>query len=113
MDTSLLSNFTQADAIFIGSGFVGMVCHYIKKKAKKETSSTMAGYFGKDNAASTITMLGAFFLAVVTALNSGIINPQMDLWGILYAGLTTGFAVDSGFNSGNDPLPKEDPVQVK
>lgn len=108
MDTSLFSTFSQADAIFIGSGFVGMIFHFIKKKAKKETSSSIVGYFGKDNFAATICMFGAFATAVITALNSGIINDQMDLWGVLYAGLTTGFAVDAGFNSGSDPVVKEE-----
>jgi hypothetical protein len=99
----LTSSFTSSDVIFVASGFAGMVFHYIKKWARSETSSSMSGYFGKDNVNATMVTLGAFCMAVIGALGAGVITPEMNFYAVIYAGLTMGFAVDSGFNKGSDP----------
>jgi len=106
--TSIFAQVTQADWLFIASGFVGMVAHYLKKRARKETGSSLTGYFGTDNLNNTLTTFGAFGMAVIGALSTGIIAPDATIWAVLYAGLTTGYAVDSGFNKGTPhPKPKK------
>lgn len=104
---NLLSQITEADAIFVVSGFLGMVFHYMKKKTKKQTKASMLGWFGKDNGAASMTTLGAFAMACIAALNSGVITPEMNVYAVMYAGLTTGFAIDSGFNSDKETAVKK------
>lgn len=101
---NITSLIPESNIIFVVSGLIGMVCHYVKKYAKNETSSSFKGYFGRDNLNATINTFGAFGMAILGALSSGIITPQMTVWAVLYAGLTTGWAVDSGFNGGNEPM---------
>jgi hypothetical protein len=97
----IVSTFTDSNVIFIGSGLAGMVAHYMKKWARSETTSSLAGYFGKDNINATFATLGAFGTAVIGALGTGAITPEMNMYGVIYAGLTMGFAVDSSFNKGS------------
>jgi hypothetical protein len=104
-DLNLAAQFTNADAIFVASSFAGMVVHYVKKWAKDETHSSLAGWFGKDNINATLMAFGALGTAIIGALGSGLITPDMNLYALVYAGLTTGFAVDSGFNSGKKITP--------
>lgn len=112
MDLSLFSSITTGDIVFVVAGFAGMVLHYVKKKAKAETLASMAGYFIHNNLAATLSALGVFGMAVIGALGSGVITPDMNLWAILYAGLTTGFSIDSGFNSESEkPVVSEKPTE--
>lgn len=97
---NMASAFTNADAIYVASSFAGMVFHYAKKWAKDETTSSFTGWFGKDNINATMMAFGALGTAIVGALGSGLITPDMNMYAIVYAGLTTGFAIDSGFNKG-------------
>ena len=99
-DLNLAATFSNADAIFVMSSLAGMVFHYAKKWAKDETTSTLSGWFGKDNINATLMAFGALGTAIFGALGSGLITPDMNLYAIVYAGLTTGFAIDSGFNKG-------------
>jgi hypothetical protein len=98
MDTVTI--ITQPNIIFAASGLVGMAAHYIKKWARSETSSSIIGYFGKDNINATLNTFGAYCVAVIGALGTGVITSDMNVYGIIYAGLTMGFAVDSSFNRG-------------
>ena len=91
---------TPADAVFVGSSFVGMVAHYVKKWAMDETASSIHGWFGKDDIRATILTFGALGSAIVAAFASGVVTKDMNMMAVIYAGLTTGFAVDSGFNKG-------------
>lgn len=93
--------FTASHAIFVGSSVVGMVAHYAKKWAMDETTSKVHEWFGKDDLRATILTFGALGSAIIGALGSGLITPDMNIFAVVYAGLTTGFAVDSGFNRGS------------
>lgn len=95
----ILEQISQADIVFIVSGFLGMVSHYMKKYAKKQTKASITEWFGRNNLSGSLSSFGAFLVACVTALGSGVITPEMNLYAVIYAGLMTGFAVDSGFNS--------------
>lgn len=95
--------FTASQVVFVGSSVVGMLAHYVKKWAFDETSSKVHEWFGKDNLRATIITFSALATAICGALGSGAVTPDMNLFGVIYAGLTTGFAVDSGFNKGAPP----------
>lgn len=87
------------EASFVVSAVLGGIAHYLKKVARKETTATMRGWFGKDNLAATIYTIIVFFAAIVGALAGDIINSQTGFWATLYTGFATGFAIDAGFNS--------------
>lgn len=103
--SDLAATISRADALFMASSVVGMVSHYTKKWAMSETSSSLVGWFGKDNIRATVLTFGALGTAVFGALGSGLITPDMNFYAIVYAGVTTGVAVDSGFNKGTPHLP--------
>lgn len=98
VDMNLTHILTSADLVFVGSGLAGMVGHYVKKWAKSETDASLKEWFGKDNVNASMMAFGAFGTAVIAALGSGLITPDMNVFAVVYAGLTTGWAVDSGFN---------------
>jgi hypothetical protein len=103
--TELVLELGKANVLFVFSSLCGMGFHYLKKWSKGETTSSIGGWFGKDNIGATITTFSAFGAAMFTAINTGIITPDMSLLSVLYAGVTTGFAIDSGFNKGDKPTP--------
>jgi len=98
--------FTATHAVFVGSSVIGMVAHYAKKWALDETTSRVHEWFGKDDLRATILTFGALGSAIIGALGAGLITPDMNMFAVIYAGLTTGFAVDSGFNRGTKPTVK-------
>ncbi len=85
---------------FIVAGLVGMIVHYGRSYSRGNTGSSLVGYFSVDNLPATITTFGAFFMAVVTAINSGVVTDDMSIGSVLYAGMSMGYVVDSGFNVG-------------
>lgn len=106
MDICGLSVFSADDlgvyvnqAAFIVCAALGGIAHYLKKVAKKETTATFKGWFGKNNYAATIYTLLVFSFVIIGALAGDIINSQTGFWASLYTGFATGFAVDAGFNS--------------
>ena len=103
----IIASLTEPHVVFISAGVVGMIAHWLKKWAKGETSSSLTGYFIKDEINSTFTMLGAFGYAVLGAFATGTITSTSSMYSIVYAGIAAGFAIDSGFNAGAPPNPPD------
>ena len=83
---------------FAAASGIGAVFHYAKKYAKKETQAALHEWFGSANLPATIAALGTLVMTVGGVLASGAIDTQT-LGAVIYAGLTTGFAIDSAANS--------------
>jgi hypothetical protein len=96
---SLIPTSDVNGLVFIAAGFAGMVSHFFKKKIKGETNATLVSWFTHNNPQASMYTIGAFSFAMFSALNTGMITNQMTVWNVIYAGLTTGFAIDSGFNN--------------
>ena len=94
------------ELLFAGSTIFGAIAHYFKKYARGQTTVPIWEWFGKANAMNTMMMFGALCSAIVAALASGVLVPGMSMWAVVWAGLATGFAVDSGFNADNSAQPK-------
>lgn len=96
MKEFLLNNVNEL--IFIVCGVVGGIMHYMKKVSAGETAVTLVEWFGKSNWSASIYTLVVFTFMMVGAIAAGVVNDQTDVWAAMYAGFTTGFAVDAGFN---------------
>lgn len=84
---------------FIFCACLGGIAHYFKKVAKKETTASFRGWFGKNNLPATIYTFLVFIFIIIGALAGDIINSQTGFWATLYTGFATGFAIDAGVNS--------------
>lgn len=86
--------------VFLAFGVVGMVAHYFKLWAYKQTSVCFGEYMFKvqphRTALAFVGLLGTTFMYITT---DGIAQTP---WGMLIgAALTTGFAADGALNSQN------------
>lgn len=95
------------EILFFVMAILGMISHYLKKYAKKETTVSIYEWFGASNLPGSVASIGTLIFTVSSAIASGVITPDMSIWAIVYAGMTTGIAVDSTTNS--DGAVKEEP----
>jgi hypothetical protein len=87
---------------FVVSVAVGMISHYVKKRAKEETLVSLKDWFGSVNVFGTLCSFGTSLLATMSALSYDVVTPEMSLSTIFYIGLTTGYAADSATNSADE-----------
>ena len=101
-----MTSFFQANQIqivFIIAATMGGLMHYLKKFLKGETDKKFYEWYGKSNLAATLYTIIVFFFAIVGAIAADVVNSQTGFWAALYSGFVTGFAIDAGFNSAEDP----------
>jgi len=100
METWLIQNGAQI--VFLFTGLLGGMMHYLKKYLKGETKSSLYQWFGKSNLPATIYTLVCFTFVMIGAIASDVVNSHTGFWVAVYSGFITGFAIDSGFNSDQD-----------
>ena len=101
-----MNSFFQANQIqivFIIAATMGGLMHYLKKFLKGETDKKFYEWYGKSNLAATLYTIIVFFFAIVGAIAADVVNSQTGFWAALYSGFVTGFAIDAGFNSDENP----------
>jgi hypothetical protein len=96
--TNFFSTLTNNQA-FILAVLLGMLGHYAKKRAKKETKVSLKEWFGNFNIYGTISSIITSLIAVVGVVANNLITDDMSLATAIYIGLTSGFAIDSATNS--------------
>lgn len=89
------------EVILIVSTLLGMFGHYAKKRALSQTNVTACEWFGSVNVFGTISSILLAVTTVVGIISNNMITPDMNVYTVIYIGLTSGFAADSAANGDN------------
>lgn len=104
MQPTNLTPPTLGDYIFMASGLLGGIAHWMKKFADGETTATLTEWYGRAHMPSTIyTVL--FFCYTMTQFLATNSTDSMSLYTVLATGFSVGYTIDSMVNKDGSKLP--------
>lgn len=86
--------------VYLVSGLLGMVAHYVTKWAKGEIIGNLFSYLFLDKPKATVAALMAFLMSAAALLATGGISLSTEPMMLIGAGFGIGWTCDSGLNKG-------------